>query len=963
MKRLLTSTLLLLFAITIFATNKSMDTSKKYRFVSIQYAAGGLVVGTLHGVTYPLYYSTTASTSDADIFWNLVDKGDGKYALQNAETKLYLAYKADVNGDKTYYNASRNVIFTEKADNDSAYWYFMESGDNCVIANAANVGEILDVRSSYVTGTYSKTSGYSNNELFQAYDADGNLWGETTGGSGTEDPVWTTEYTENTGLSVPVVLTTSKSNPVYYHIKNLRKGTYVTVTGAGDLTQTTDEQTYFYFMQGSDGVQIFAKNGYYVSGELPTWDLSEHGVQAVSGTTTTDTWTLAYQSEYSGYSIGIKSSDKNSWWGESNSFLEEGKIYWNDYSGKTIGFYSVDEGSVFQFYSGDARHKTYLDEQGAGGGTKTGTLTSILDTIKVGGKPLVYDAQYKTYMGVAPASVMGGNDYLTNIEFVRKDATQSYTYDIDGTTVYSGGTCIFKAVEGSKSYTINVQLNGVKVATGTVTFTSLPIVEINGTFNSTYSTGSICVHELDTPYDTLYNARLKWRGATAMGKAKKSYAIKLYGSNTVFNDSTSIDRSFFGLRDDNNWILDAMYIDGGRCRNRITTDLWNDFSAKPYYYAKEPKMVNGTRGHFVEVLLNGKYVGLYCMTEKLDRKQLNLKKYQEDEDQIRGVLYKSTQWSYEVFLGHYSDKKIFPMTAPSAYSNTSETWASWEVKYPDFGDGQPVDWGPLWNAVNLSAAEGNAQFADSVASYFDLPVFRDYYLLINLNLATDNHGKNMFLYSYNKNKSPMMSVAPWDMDGTWGIRWDGSTYYTGASQDFETFLWTYEHGEYTLFKRLKELQIGPFKTDSLAYRYAELRQTYLAEDSLVKRFSSYINSFINCGAATREETRWGASDLAAALTYVTTWVHDRLTYLDNYYDIKDIKVIPTAVEQLGTAKLFNVWSANRSLFVESNKPTAVSVYSLAGQQVLKQQIQQGITNLGTLPTGIYIVNGKKVIMR
>jgi hypothetical protein len=303
------------------------------------------------------------------------------------------------------------------------------------------------------------------------------------------------------------------------------------------------------------------------------------------------------------------------------------------------------------------------------------------------------------------------------------------------------------------------------------------------------------------------------------------------------------------------------------------------------------------------------------------------------------------------------------MTAPSAYSNTSETWASWEVKYPDFGDGQPVDWGPLWNAVNLSAAEGNAQFADSVASYFDLPVFRDYYLLINLNLATDNHGKNMFLYSYNKNKSPMMSVAPWDMDGTWGIRWDGSTYYTGASQDFETFLWTYEHGEYTLFKRLKELQIGPFKTDSLAYRYAELRQTYLAEDSLVKRFSSYINSFINCGAATREETRWGASDLAAALTYVTTWVHDRLTYLDNYYDIKDIKVIPTAVEQLGTAKLFNVWSANRSLFVESNKPTAVSVYSLAGQQVLKQQIQQGITNLGTLPTGIYIVNGKKVIMR
>src|SRR5574344_2060446 len=262
MKRLLTSTLLLMIAICTFATNKSMDTTKKYRFVCAQYGMGGLVVGTLHNVTIPFYYSTSATTADEDIFWNLVDKGNGKYAIQNDKNKMYITYKAD----KTYYNnTTRNVVFTETADNDSAYWYFTENGDNCLITNAANLVQVLNVRSSYIVGTYALNStNYSNNELFQAYDASGNLWGETTGG-GTADPVWTTEYTENSGISMPVVLTTNKSNPVYYHIKNIRQGKYVTATEAGDLTQTTDAQTYFYFTQGTDGVQIFTKNGFYVS--------------------------------------------------------------------------------------------------------------------------------------------------------------------------------------------------------------------------------------------------------------------------------------------------------------------------------------------------------------------------------------------------------------------------------------------------------------------------------------------------------------------------------------------------------------------------------------------------------------------------------------------------------------------------------------------------------------------------
>ena len=94
-----------------------------------------------------------------------------------------------------------------------------------------------------------------------------------------------------------------------------------------------------------------------------------------------------------------------------------------------------------------------------------------------------------------------------------------------------------------------------------------------------------------------------------------------------------------------------MAVDPACMRNRVATDIWNDFSTAPYYKDREKKVRTGTRGRFVEVFLNGRYYGIYCMTEKMDRKQLKLKKFKSaaestsGSDEVHGLLYKSSQWS------------------------------------------------------------------------------------------------------------------------------------------------------------------------------------------------------------------------------------------------------------------------------------------------------------------------------
>jgi hypothetical protein len=96
------------------------------------------------------------------------------------------------------------------------------------------------------------------------------------------------------------------------------------------------------------------------------------------------------------------------------------------------------------------------------------------------------------------------------------------------------------------------------------------------------------------------------------------------------------------MRSCSSWILDAMAIDRICMRNRVAFDIWNDFSRLPYDSGFERR--NGTEGRFVEVYINDRYYGIYCMSDRINRNLLNLKKVSEDEGgsiTVRGVLYKS----------------------------------------------------------------------------------------------------------------------------------------------------------------------------------------------------------------------------------------------------------------------------------------------------------------------------------
>lgn len=923
-----------------------------YRIVCVQWNSGSVMVGENHGKSTPVFYSESNDGS-ADSFWLFSEVSEGLYTIQNADTKKYITY----DGVRDTYR--RYISLTDNTDGTKSQWAIVPCEGGFSISCAYDAGQRMNVREGedHIVGTYYDLNAPSTNEIFNFYDANGNSV-EYKDGKDDDASCGIDEnggYWENKGIASPVVYTTDKSNPVLYSIKNVRSDNYVNLNASGCLVQTIGFASKFYFVKTSSGVNIFNEDGSrYVSGRIIE-DISYKGQistlpgQPASGD---ETWSFGfYSSSVAGYTIKLEHSSENS----------ADNQYWNDYYDTAVGFFSLDDGCAFVFASSDVRHLEMLEAAGCDFSNKKGKVVSGL---LINGKSPVYDKQNETYLFPAETEYRGGKDYLATVscDFIGDE----YELVIDGNVVKNKETYNFGDITEGRSCEIILSRAEREIVKSKLTFTFLPVVEVNGmSFSSNvYTEGWLKVNDADYNGDDILNiAAFRHRGATAASKIKKAYAVKLRDDK-----GEGVDRSFFGLRSDNNWVLDAMAIDGARMRNRVSTDLWLDFSTKPYLAEYEPKAINGTRGRFVEVLRNGYYDGIYCMTEKIDRKQLKLNKIilksaYIPSDTVCGVLYKSTSWTYSIFMGHYSDNRYYPLSKVANYNNQTDYWDGWEMKYPDLGDGETIDWKPLYEATNLVASGNKNDFVEKVEDYFDLPVWRDYYLFIELMLATDNHGKNEYLYNYDSRNFRKMSVAPWDMDGTWGMRWDGSESITAdATQDFITFLWNYEHGENNLFRRLAQYDYKNWN-ESLASRYAELRKTYFNPDSLTARFAAYRDLFKDSGADVREYDRWNGSDgISVAfdkeMVYLDKWIHSRVETLDKQYGYDAV----LGVRNVMTDN-FSVSGGQGQIIIRSDNGANVRIYNMEGVLVRRINVDAGVSVVDNVQKGIYIVNNHKVLVK
>ncbi len=497
------------------------------------------------------------------------------------------------------------------------------------------------------------------------------------------------------------------------------------------------------------------------------------------------------------------------------------------------------------------------------------TCTAMATSIKLGGRSAFYDSGTDTWL-CSVAKYMFGHDWTTTLS--TDSATCWSDIALDGVPMDSNSLVTFTNIQADRQYLLTaVDSTGMPI-TLPICFTYLPVLHLQGDFNDDYQVTSIEVALPNAATQSML-ARVKHRGATTNqpDRHKRNYHIKFINAS----DSSKMDRRFFGLRNDNSWILDAGQIDMLRIRNRVMTELWLDLCRKPYYADREPNALLGVRGDMVEVMLNDRYAGIYALTEAMDRKQMKLAKY-EEPDSVTSGKFHGMLWKSKI------PDIISRMTYFYGYNNSNDTWGGFEVKYPDPDDYLRTDFSTLGNAVRFVANSTNEEFRQHVGEYFDIPVIMDYWILINAVLAIDNGVKNIYWAVYDKQQDKKLTLAAWDLDCTVGQNWSNEPLHAdNAAPDKNLGYFN------NLFLRLHELNPDSFCIKAVE-RYQLLRKDLLDADSIYNRFEKRINYLKQCGAIARETARWsGDSDLSfnqldfdAELAFIRNWLDVHLPYLD-----------------------------------------------------------------------------------
>ena len=260
------------------------------------------------------------------------------------------------------------------------------------------------------------------------------------------------------------------------------------------------------------------------------------------------------------------------------------------------------------------------------------------------------------------------------------------------------------------------------------------------------------------------DGKIERRGGFSIGFDKHSYKLDLVG-----------EHSLAGLVEDDDWILNANYIDKTFLRHRFSYELFSDMSIDHMAPACA----------YANVKLNGEYNGFYLLTERLDKSSLAI-----DDLSQAAFIFKEPP----VFI----EEQINPQNPGNYYQQT----------YPDIDEDDRTE--TLDELKEFLFTSTEEDFNQEIKLRFDISNIVDWHLLLLLSNNNDGVLKNFYLYK--KDDQTPFRISPWDYDHSFGRDGDNELNMLDRVVNPERSI---------LFERLMSLN---WYRDFLKNRWAELNE-------------------------------------------------------------------------------------------------------------------------------------------
>jgi hypothetical protein len=288
-------------------------------------------------------------------------------------------------------------------------------------------------------------------------------------------------------------------------------------------------------------------------------------------------------------------------------------------------------------------------------------------------------------------------------------------------------------------------------------------------------------------YDVL-TACIKYRGGMSARYDKHSFSFELDNKYTFLN-----------LPHDDDWILNANYIDKTFMRHKLSYDLFREMD----------KMNVASQSCYVDVELNNEPLGLYVLMEEVNGGMAGL-----DKSDTLAMMFKDPPVFYKEKLPVVQDPANYYQQKYPDICNSDKTW--YLEQFRDF----------LFNS-------SDKEFSAGVADWVDISNVTDWHLLLLLTNNSDGIMKNFCLYKLNR--STPFRFAIWDYDHSFGR--DGDNELNMMVRELDC-------SRSVLLRRLMEIPMSDYP-ERLKKRWFELRESDIISVENIQKHIDRNNRLIS----------------------------------------------------------------------------------------------------------------------
>lgn len=398
--------------------------------------------------------------------------------------------------------------------------------------------------------------------------------------------------------------------------------------------------------------------------------------------------------------------------------------------------------------------------------------------------------------------------------------------------------------------------------------------KIDGTMGIIYN-GDNQMNYMSNPFNEFYGQiAIEKRGSSS-----NTFPMKSYGLETRGPDSVNYNVSLFDWPSDNDWILYAPYTDKSLMRNVLTYDLGRQMGQ----YAPRTKLC--------EVILNGSYIGVYVLMERI---KINPGRVNVDQLNYSDTLDNQLTGGYIIKVDKTTSGGVIAWTSPYTAQAPSNGPLYYQMHDPELSALHPDQFNYIKTYVNnWETALKSVNFANpqiGFRAYSDELSFIDFFIMNELSKNVDGYRISTFLHKKRVSEGGKIHAGPlWDFNLGWG---NANYCQGGQTSGWEINFNSVCQGNganMNPFWLNRMLQDTVF-ANNLKCRWSDLRTSILSDEHLM----NYIDSLgiILEEPAQRNYDRWPilgvyvwpnnyiGNTYQEELTYMKNWILARAAWMD-----------------------------------------------------------------------------------